>query len=85
MRMHPLAKPTVFISSMPALRLRRAATRLVGPKRRLRRMVATAGVLIAVAGGIRVLHSHRSDAVDADQGSVFKASSAGCQTPSRST
>jgi hypothetical protein len=85
MRNHPLAKPTVFISSMPALRARRAATRLIGPKRRLRRMM-TAVALVAVAGGIGALYSARTgDPAHTDQGTTFEASSTGCQTPVRST
>jgi hypothetical protein len=57
MKHHPLAKPTVYIDDIPSLRLRRALARFVGPKRRLRKMLGAAGVLIVLAGGIGVLYN----------------------------
>jgi hypothetical protein len=85
MRDHPLTKPTVLITSLPALRLRRATRRLIGPKRRLRKVV-TAVLLVAIASGIGALYrSHIGDEARADNGNAYKASSSGCQSPGRST
>lgn len=45
-----LAKPTVYVNSLPALRWRRAVIRVIGPKRRLRRVLRVAILLLLVGG-----------------------------------
>lgn len=51
------ARPTVYIETLPALRWRRAALRFLGPKRRLRRVLAAAGILAVLLGSLGVVHA----------------------------
>lgn len=59
------ARPTVYIESLPALRWRRATLRFLGPRRRLRRMLAAVGILAVLVGSLGVTMyggGHESDA-----------------------